>query len=187
MRRTALHLAAACFLLASAAFAEDAAAPTQKTPAARRNVTNPDQASPSAAMTDLENEVHAMHQLLDLQSKQLETLARELAQVSLQVGELRGGAAPAAHSEAPVAETPAPPAAAEIPKAEPVLSPTGGLKHPVEKGETLTSIAKHYNIPVAELQKANKIQNDRKLQIGQILSIPANKSPEPPTEKKENP
>ena len=73
------------------------------------------------------------------------------------------------------------------PKAEAVPKPDPAGKHTVAKGETLTSIAKHYNIPVAELQKFNKIENDRKLQIGQVLSIPTAKTPEPSTEKKENP
>lgn len=78
-------------------------------------------------------------------------------------------------SEAPKAEA--------VPKAE---SAAGGNKHTVAKGETLTSIAKHYNIPLVELQKANKIENERKLQIGQVLTIPLAKTAETP-EKKENP
>jgi LysM repeat protein len=49
----------------------------------------------------------------------------------------------------------------------------------------LTSIAKHYNIPLAELQKANKNVNDRKLQIGQTLAIPTPKTPESAPEKKD--
>ena len=70
-------------------------------------------------------------------------------------------------------------------KAEPVGPP----RHVVVKGETLTSIAKHYNIPLAELLKANKDVNERKLQIGQTISIPlqpgapAAKPAETPTEK----
>lgn len=155
------------------------------------------------------DEIHSIHRLLEQQSKQLDALAHEIARMSQQIDELKeerhpGGApapapasAPAAalaHAEAtppeqttaPAAKEPAPAhPAAEPPKAEPVPSPGGGLKHTVAKGETLTSIAKHYNIAVAELQKANKIQDDRKLQIGQVLNIPANKSPEPPTDKKE--
>jgi LysM repeat protein len=69
----------------------------------------------------------------------------------------------------------------DAPRTEPVP------KHTVAKGETLTSIAKLYNITVSELQKVNKIENDRKLQIGQTLTIPPAKNPESTTEKKENP
>ncbi len=61
-----------------------------------------------------------------------------------------------------------------------------GAKHTVAKGETLTSIAKHYNISINDLKTANKIDNERRLQIGQILSVPTSKTPEP-SDKKENP
>ena len=72
----------------------------------------------------------------------------------------------------------------EVPKAEAVA----GVRHTVAKGETLTSIAKQYNIPLPDLQKANKDVNDRKLQIGQTLIIPAAKIPETKSsEKKDNP
>ena len=72
-----------------------------------------------------------------------------------------------------------------MPKGEAVAVPPGGAKHTVSKGETLTSIAKQYNIPVADLQKANQIRDEHKLQIGQILNIPPPKPPQPPTDKKE--
>ena len=88
------------------------------------------------------------------------------------------------------AEPPKPEAApAEEPKSEaPKAEAVSGVKHLVEKGETLTSIAKQYNVPLPDLQKANKNVNDRKLQIGQTLTIPTSKPADAPaTEKKENP
>jgi LysM repeat protein len=63
----------------------------------------------------------------------------------------------------------------EIPRAEAAASST---RHIVVKGETLTSISRHYNISVSELQRINKIENDRKLQIGQLLTVPIPKSSE---------
>jgi LysM repeat protein len=72
----------------------------------------------------------------------------------------------------------------EAPKAEPVDAST---KHQVAKGETLTSIAKHYKIGVTDLLKMNKITDDRKLQIGQTLIIPPAKNPEPAPTQTENP
>ena len=92
----------------------------------------------------------------------------------------------------------------EAPKAEPVKSApipeeskietSSGVKHLVEKGETLTAIAKRYNVALPDLMKANKNINDRKLQIGQTLTIPTTQNPEPAktpetpaSEKKENP
>ena len=73
------------------------------------------------------------------------------------------------------------------------IETTTGVKHLVEKGETLTGIAKRYNVTLPDLQKVNKGVNDRKMQIGQTLIIPIAKLPETPvteipnTEKKENP
>jgi LysM repeat protein len=46
----------------------------------------------------------------------------------------------------------------------------------------LTSIAKHYNIALPDLLKANKGIDERKLQIGQTINLPPNtqtKTPEP--------
>ncbi len=187
MSRPAL-LSVAAFLvpLAAVTFAEEPASPPPPT---------------------LQEEVRAIHQLLDQQSKQLDVLAREIAQLNLQL-ERHHQPPPQPHGEppAPAAEPSAPPTpgkeapphpeapahTAEAPKAEPATAVGGAPKHTVAKGETLTSIAKHYNIPVTELQKANKIQDERKLQIGQVLTIPTSstpstKSPEPTTDKKENP
>src|SRR6266567_11021 len=40
-------------------------------------------------------------------------------------------------------------------------------------GETLTSIAKMYKVTIDELQKANNIEDGRKLQAGQTIVIPS--------------
>ena len=122
-------------------------------------------------------ELRELRGLIEQQSKQIETLAGQVAKLSQALEAQKTPnvpPTPAATSE------PAP----EAPRAEAVDSTP---RHVVEKGETLTSIAKHYNITIADLQKLNKITDDRKLQIGQSLIIPAQKAPEPPTEKKHNP
>ena len=107
-----------------------------------------------------------------------------------------GAPRPSAPSPAgePAPAAPAAPAAAEAPEAPRAEATGGGVKHLVVKGETLTSIAKHYNVPLTELQKANKGLEARKMQIGQMLNIPtagtpATPAPETPapTEKKETP
>lgn len=75
----------------------------------------------------------------------------------------------------------------DAPKAE-AAGNVDEIKHIVTKGETLTSIAKHYSMSIADLERANKILDERKLQIGQVLHIPTqSKSAETPQEKKENP
>jgi LysM repeat protein len=48
-----------------------------------------------------------------------------------------------------------------------------GREHIVAKGETLSSIAVHYKVKVGALEKVNHITDDRKLQVGQKLVIPA--------------
>lgn len=134
----------------------------------------------------LVEELRALRQLVEQQSKQLETLTRQVAKLA---GSPDAKSSTVSDSE-PAAAAPAPAAPASedfttVRKAE----PAGPPKHVVVKGETLTSIAKHYNIPLAELLKANKDVNERKLQIGQTISIPlppgapAAKPAETPTEK----
>jgi LysM repeat protein len=59
-------------------------------------------------------------------------------------------------------------------------SPTamGGVRtHVVAKGETLTQIAKQYGVTVDDIEQLNKIQDAKKLQIGQTLKIPGSGSP----------
>jgi LysM repeat protein len=65
----------------------------------------------------------------------------------------------------------APPTAAAPTEAAP-HSAVAGNTHTVTRGETLTSIAKLYKVTVDDLQKANHIEDGRKLQAGQTIIIP---------------
>ncbi len=135
-------------------------------------------------------ELKELRETVQQQSKQIELLAEQIGRLTRAI---EGQKAPEGAAATTSIDKPAPAAAAEpvpeapkaeaIPKAEPV---SNGPKHTVAKGETLTSIAKQYNIPIAELKKANTIQDERKLQIGQILTVPPTKAPETP-DKRENP
>jgi LysM repeat protein len=122
-------------------------------------------------------ELREMRTIVEQQAKQIEALTAQVTRLNQYLG-ARYGAVPAA--EAPV-EAPR----AEAVKAEPVEP--DGQRHIVVKGDNLTSIAKHYNVPLSELQKANKGINPAKLQIGQSVTIPTTKTPEQPVEKKETP
>lgn len=177
---------------------------------------SPAQEPPAPADATVESEIRELRQLLEQQNRQLEALSRQFSALKDYVASSGGApptppatpaAPPAGEAAAPAktASAPAPSAApanptrpsAPTPSAAPAPGATG--KHIVAKGETLTSIAKRYNISLAELEKANPIQNDRMLQIGQTLNLPAShaaaatsapippKAPEPPTQKKENP
>jgi LysM repeat protein len=61
-------------------------------------------------------------------------------------------------------------------------SPTavGGTRtHVVAKGETLIQIAKQYGVTVDDIEQLNKIQDAKRLQIGQTIKIPGAGSPSP--------
>lgn len=139
-------------------------------------------------------ELRELRKAVEQQSKQIEALTQQVARLA---GESHGKSAPTA-SDAPTASpaTPAPEAAppapnvttgteefatTNAPKAEAVP------KHVVVKGETLTSIAKQYNVPLAELMKANKGLDARKLQIGQSILLPSASTTPAPSESKPNP
>jgi LysM repeat protein len=141
-------------------------------------------------------ELREMRQAIEQQSKQIESLAEQIGKLTRA---LEGQKAPEPAASKP-ADAPAPTTSVEpageataeapktdaAPKAQAVVDAAGAVKHTVAKGETLTSIAKHYNISIADLKNANKIENERKLQIGQILSVPTPK-PTDKSDKKENP
>jgi LysM repeat protein len=57
---------------------------------------------------------------------------------------------------------------------KPVAAPEGTqATHTVVKGDTLGGIASHYGVTVAALKAANHIADEKKLGVGQVLSIPA--------------
>jgi LysM repeat protein len=135
-------------------------------------------------------ELRELRQVVQQQSRHIELLAEQVARLTRLI-DVRAADSPVASPPATPVEAPKPPAepVPEAPKAELVVKAEpgpAGVKHVVAKGETLTSIAKQYNIPVTDLKNANKIENERKLQIGQTLTVPTVKTPVTP-DKKENP
>ncbi len=155
-------------------------------------------AAPAAWAEDSQavEEVREVRALVEKQSKQIDALTEQIAKLRIALeksGDVPlGSATPAAAPAATPAPAPAPavvlaPAAAENSSEAPKAEAADGKHHVVIKGETLTSIAKHYNIPLPDLKKANKDVDERKMQIGQTLNIPTPKSAEAPAEKKENP
>jgi LysM repeat protein len=99
---------------------------------------------------------------IDEQNHKIDLLSQEILKIEQQLSNTRPGVmiGEGAPNYSP---TPAPSESAH---------PQNGNSHTVARGETLTSIAKMYNVSVIELQKYNHIENDRKLQIGQTLAIP---------------
>jgi LysM repeat protein len=117
----------------------------------------------------------------------VETLEREIDRISLELDALRQTldsrlatierksaddkreliARLSAQLDKLVAQTPAP---------APVQSSAGGAvqgyEHIVQQGETLSTIAKAYNVTTKAIIQANKIKNPDRLSIGQKLFIP---------------
>jgi murein DD-endopeptidase MepM/ murein hydrolase activator NlpD len=55
---------------------------------------------------------------------------------------------------------------------KPAAEAKGGFYHRVEKGQTLWSIARTYNIALEELLNANQIQGPSRIEVGRLLLIP---------------
>jgi LysM repeat protein len=99
---------------------------------------------------------------LDELNAKIDALSQELLKLEQQLANQRPGVI--------IGEpTPATSAASAPTSTQVSLS---GSSHTIAKGETLTSIAKMHHVTIDELQKANHIENDRKLQVGQTLIIP---------------
>lgn len=63
--------------------------------------------------------------------------------------------------------------AKQSPRVEKVPSNRVGRTHTVRSGETMTAIARQYGIRVGSLTAANPRVEPRRLQVGQVLTIPA--------------
>ena len=53
-----------------------------------------------------------------------------------------------------------------------IILPVSGIKHTVEKGETLTSITKKYKGDLKEMMQFNDLSEDSKLAVGGVIIIP---------------
>lgn len=125
-------------------------------------IANPMMAqTPSPASADEKLEV--ISKKIDEQNRKIDLLSQEILKLEMQLSNVRPGVL---IGEGAPNYSPSPTAT------DTAHAQAGGTTHMVARGETLTSIAKMYNVSVIELQKFNHIENDRKLQIGQTLNIP---------------
>jgi LysM repeat protein len=133
------------------------------------------QTTGSAAAKGSENtQLEALAKKIDEQNAKIDALSQEILKLEQQLSHVRPGVMIGEAS--PPAQNPA--AAAVAPS-----NSVGGNTHTVARGETLTSIAKMYKVTVDELQKENHIEDGRKLQAGQTISIPTSTTATPtPTE-----
>jgi len=140
-------------------------------------------------VTEIQAQTKQMEELAkraELQSKQIETLNADLNRLTTVVlahsGELAAAAAapsPKTSSGEPAVTTGSGATGVTIHKADPVpaepaptLAPDGSPTHVIKRGENLISVARQHGTTVAELLKINKIEDERKLQIGQTLLLP---------------
>ena len=116
------------------------------------------------------SELEVLAKKIDEQNAKIDALSQEILKLEQQVSHMRPGVL--------IGESTPSPASAAGPAAS-ASHPAGGNTHIVARGETLTSIAKMYKVTIDELQKANHIEDGRKLQAGQTISIPTSATPTP--------
>jgi LysM repeat protein len=127
--------------------------------------------SQAAQLQELTKKIDEQNAKIDMLSQEILKLQVEITnhRPGVMIGE---GAPPSSASTSTTTSTSS---------ATPELSGKAGngSSHIVARGETLTSIAKMYNVNVSELQKYNHIDNQLKLLAGQTLLIPPSPIPSP--------
>ena len=109
-------------------------------------------------------QLEALAKKIDEQNAKIDALSQEILKLEQQLSHARPGVM--------IGEAAPAPATAAAPAASPSHSAVAGNTHTVARGETFTSIAKMYKVTVDDLQKANHIEDGRKLQAGQTITIP---------------
>lgn len=127
--------------------------------------------SPEAAKSVDAAEIETLAKKIDEQNAKIDSLSQEILKLEQQVSHIRPGVM--------IGESTPSTANAAAPAASALHPAAAGNTHIVARGETLTSIAKMYKVTVDELQKANHIEDGRKLQAGQTITIPTSSTPTP--------
>ena len=126
--------------------------------------------SPESSKSPESVQIEMLVKKIDDQNTKIDALSQEILKLEQQISHIRPGVI--------IGEsTPSVPTGGASGGSPP--SPVSGNTHTVARGETLTSIAKMYKVSVDELQKANNIEDGRKLQAGQTIVIPGSPSPAP--------
>ena len=121
--------------------------------------------APKSRKSDDATQLEALAKKIDEQNAKIDALSQEILKLEQQIAHMRPGVM-IGESTPSTASPAAAAGAATSPH------PAGANTHIVARGETLTSIAKMYKVTVEELQNANHIEDGRKLQAGQTISIP---------------
>jgi len=129
-------------------------------------------ASQAAQLQELTKKIEEQNAKIDMLSQHILKLEMQLS--NQRPGVMIGETTPSS-STSPAATS----ASTTSTAAESSPKSGNGNGHVVARGETLTSIAKMYNVSVSDLQKFNHIDNPLKLQAGQTLQIPPSPIPSP--------
>lgn len=95
----------------------------------------------------------------------------------------QGSAAPSQGKSQPVAATKTAPATASTVKAP---KPNRSATHTIKKGDTLGGIAQQYHVSSTDLRTLNGIEDERKLIVGQVLTLPSGQATTPAASKKKS-
>ena len=120
--------------------------------------------APNGATSGESSQLEALVKKIDEQNAKIDALSQEILKLEQQLSHARPGVM--------IGEGAPAPATAATPAASASHPAAAGNTHTVARGETLTSIAKMYKVTVDDLQKANHIEDGRKLQAGQNIIIP---------------
>lgn len=114
-------------------------------------------------------QLEALAKKIDEQNAKIDALSQEILKLEQQISHIHPGVT--------IGESTPSPENAAAPAMSPSHPAAAGNTHIVARGETLTSIAKMYKVTVDELQQANHIEDGRKLQAGQTITIPTSATP----------
>jgi LysM repeat protein len=135
----------------------------------------PNQAASQAA------QLQELTKKIDEQNAKIDMLSQQILKLQLEIthqrpGVMIGEGAPSSSATSTSTSTTT---STSSPASSSSASAGNGNSHVVARGETLTSIAKMYNVSVSDLQKFNHIDNPLKLLAGQTLQIPPSPIPSP--------
>jgi LysM repeat protein len=120
--------------------------------------------APDGTKSGQATQLEALTRKIDEQNAKIDALSQEILKLEQELSHVRPGVM--------IGEGAPTPASATAPAASTSHPAVAGNTHTVERGETLTSIAKMYKVTVDDLQNANHIEDGRKLQAGQTIVIP---------------
>jgi LysM repeat protein len=129
--------------------------------------------APEAAKSAEAAQLELLTKKIDEQNAKIDALSQEILKLEQQMSHVRPGVM--------IGEGTPPPQSTAAPANSPSHAAVAGNTHTVARGETLTSISKMYKVSVDELQKANHIEDGRKLQAGQTITIPTTSATPTPT------